>query len=126
VATVTLGTLWLNLASDLSQSWSFPMLSSLQSSPTVNTTSRLYAGGNYRQVTTPGRQSSLAVTVSAATADDRQALEFDLVGVLLCVRDDRGRKFYGFYTNPQVAEHQFDAECEIALTFAEVTVSEAV
>lgn len=126
MATVTLDTLWLNLVSDLSQCWSFPLMSGLQSQPASNVTSRQYAGGNTRMVTVKGRQSVLPVTLLALDAADRQTIEFDLLGVLLCVRDDRGRKFYGYYTNPQVTEHQYDDECDVTVTFTEVTYSEAV
>lgn len=122
----TLRTLWLTLASDPTQSRSFTYMTGLSSTPTVQVSTRLYAGGNYRQVTMKGRQSGLPVTLTACTAEDRQVIEFDWLGKLLCVRDDRGRKFYGSYGQPQIAEHPYNGECDITVTFVETTVSEAV
>lgn len=124
--TVNLTALWINLASDLSQAWSFDLVTSLQMQPVVNTAARRYAGGNYRMFTTPGRQAVMPVTIRALDADQRTLLEVTLPGVLLCVRDNTGRKFYGFYANPQITEHTYNDECDITLTFQQVTVSEAV
>lgn len=124
--TVTLSTLWLSDARDLTQVESFPYLSALGSTPTVGVTSTLYAAGNTRMLTTPGRQSNLAVTLLACTADQRQRIEFDWLGVPLVVRDDRARRFWAYYNSVQVTEHQYDDECDITLTLIEFSHTDAV
>jgi hypothetical protein len=126
MASVTLTRLWLNLASDPSRSWSFAYITGLQSQPAIGASSAPYAAGNYRMSGTPGRQSQLPVTLTAVSRYDRYALEFELPKQLLCVRDDRGRKFYGYYSNPQATEHLYNDECDMTLTFLEVAYSETL
>jgi hypothetical protein len=126
MASISLHTGWINLLADLSQYWSFPSMSGLQSQPIVNVTSRRFAAGNYRMIVQKGRQSSLAVSFAGLSSAERMILEFELPGQALCFRDDRGRKVYGFYANPQFTEHQYDDGCDASLTVQELTYSEAV
>jgi hypothetical protein len=126
MATVTLQTLWLNLASDPSQSWSFPLLASLTSSPSIDIQTQQTADGSFRASTTPGRQGSVQCTVRCADSTQRQALEVTLLGELLCIRDNVGRKFYGMIdSKPSISEHAYNDQCDISLSFTEFTHDEA-
>lgn len=124
--TVVLSTLWINDARDLTQVESFPYLSALASAPTVGVTTTLYAGGNYRMLTTPGPQATLAVTLTAVTPSQRSRLEVDWLGAPLVVRDDRGRRFWCSYSSLQITEHQYDDECAVTLNLVGFSYSDAV
>lgn len=126
IVVVKLTTLWLGLVSDPAQARSFPYLSAASSQPKVQATARLYAGGNTRMVRRRGRQSGQQFTLLGCDAAQRQLIEFDWLGQLLAVRDDRGRKYFGFYVDPQITEHAYNGDCDISITVTEVTRSEAV
>lgn len=122
---VTLQTLWLNLATDLTDYQSFQFMSALGSSPQQNVAINSYAGGRQRAIRTPGTAQQLGATLPACTPGQRAWLE-QHAGELMCARDDRGRKFYGLYTSPSTAEHQYNDEADVDITINEVTVTEVV
>lgn len=133
MATTTLETLWINLASDLSQFLTFPYMTALGSQPTIQISSDPYAGGNIRKTRQKGYKASLSVTLQAVTPAQRVLLEFDAdnggwLGETVCVRDDRGRKFYGYWGDspPQITEYPTTDECDVTLTFTQITHSETV
>lgn len=126
IAVVYVTNLWLSLAADLTQLQTFPYLSANSSAPKIQVSTKLYAGGNYRVVRQRGRQSTQQFTLLCCTAAQRQLIEFDWLGELLVVRDDRGRKYFGVYADPQVTEHPYNDECDITITMQEITKSESV
>lgn len=126
MVSVAITKLWLNLASDTSQSWSFDTVTGLQASPTAQSTQEIDGDGTVNTLTTPGVPKSFAVTLAGCSAVDRQTIEFDLLNVPVWVRDDRSRKFAGSYSTPVITEHQYNDECDIALTFLQADLTEAV
>lgn len=124
MAAVTLRTLWLNDADDLSDFQAFPLMNGLSLSPQQDVTIGKYAGGRLRVSRMPGTAQQASVTLPTCTPDQREWVEAK-IGALLCVRDDRGRKFYAVYANPQITEHPYDGNCDITLTLSEATHSEA-
>lgn len=125
MASITLATLWLNLVSDLSDCQSFDYMTDKASSPQQTVELRKYAAGRTRAIATPGSANQLAVTLAACTGDQVAWLERN-AGQLMLVRDDRGRKFFGIYTNPGGSDHQYDGDGDVALTLNEVTYDETV
>lgn len=125
MATVTLGTVWLNLASDPSVSLSLPTMATL----TINTGQdgevRRLANGRLRLVKRAGQARSASVDIEGATRTEVEWLE-DHVGDLVCVRDDRGRKFFGVYMAVDADEIRANDYANVSLALVEVTHSEVV
>lgn len=119
---VSFGTLWLNPASDLTAGMSFP-LNSLERDPLMQVSSRLYAGGNYRMITTPGRQQTAKVTLGFCTDAQTAFLEANQ-GVLVCFRDPRSGKFFGFYEAPTFTPRFIAGSWSVPFTVQQVTWSE--
>lgn len=125
MATVTLTTLWLNDATDLTDYRSFPLMNQLRATPQTPGEVRLYANGRFRSIKRAGAQQQLAATLAACDRDQVDWIEAH-AGRLLLVRDDRGRKFYGTYYGPTIDEHPYDDEADVTLTLVEISHSEAV
>lgn len=125
MASVTLRTLWLNDADDLSDSMSFPWMSKLSVQTAKPGEVRLMSNGRLRVVTRAGQTRTFDVDLPNLTRVEVEWLEAH-IGRTLLVRDDRGRKIYGaFFTLPDDA-HQYDDENDVQLTLQEITRSEAV
>lgn len=125
MASITIvGEIWLNLASDPSRAWNFQYLTGLQASPQAQASQEIDADGTVNTTTTPGVPKTYAVTLVAVDAMGRQALEHDLLNVPLWFRDDRGRKDAVTYSSCTVTEHPYNDECDIAVTFNVITLSE--
>ena len=123
MTTLTLDTLAIAPVSDLSD-----VLLLGQDSETVDVSSpvevRRYAGGRDRAVSTPGQMSQMAIGASYITRAEYRSL-LDLVGVLVLVRDQRGRAIYGVIDSVSGSEAVTDyVTASFALTSA--TVSEIV
>ena len=125
MASVSLTTLWLCDAADLTDCQSFPYLNAKGNSPQSNVTLAEYAAGRVMATRTPLKAQQLAVTLLACTAEQTAWLE-SKAGVLLLVRDDLGRKFYGIYTTPGGTDHQYNTDADVTLVLNEVSNSEAV
>jgi len=125
MAIVALATLWLNDASALSDSQSFPYMSKMAAVPQTPGEVRPYANGRYRAINRAGVQSRHNVTLPACSRMQIAWIEAK-AGQLLCIRDDRGRKYYGVYYNPTIDEHPYDTNADVTLSLIEVTHSEAV
>jgi hypothetical protein len=123
MATVTLGTLVLNLASDLSQALVLS-LHSLEHTPSKNVSNRVYAGGNTRAIRTPGRAKQAKVTLNFLTAEQVATLKA-WHGELVCFRDPSGEKFYGNFNDPDFNPRPAGVGTPTSFTVNEVTVSEA-
>jgi hypothetical protein len=126
MTTVTLATVWLNLASDLSDYEYFSNMSSLQADKEQVGEAREYANGRIRLVLKSAVKRSIHVTLPVCTRAQIEWLE-DNAGSLMCVRDDRGRKFWGTYFTLAVTERSEDIDSgDVTFDFREVTHSEAV
>ena len=117
---VTLSTVWINLASTLSNYQSFPQMSTLSVDTNQPGQVRTYAGGRLRLVTTAG-----VARTAAVTRDQINWLQ-SVVGQTVLVRDDRGRKIWGTFLTPKVTENQHNGNGDVTLTINEITYSEAV
>ena len=85
---------------------------------------RRYAGGRDRVVSVPGQTSQMSFVASYITRADYQSL-LDLVGVLVLVRDVRGRAVYGVIDSVSGSEAVTDF-VTASFTLTSATVSEIV
>lgn len=125
MASITLSAVWLNLASDLSDCVELDTMTGLTSTPQNTGTIRRYASGRTRAVIPAGVPNQFAVTAQAVPRSTIVWLESH-TGQLMLIRDDRGRKFYGTCFQPATAEHQYDQDGDVTVTFTEISYSEAV
>lgn len=123
MTTLTLDTLAIAPVSDLSD-----VLLLGQDSETVDVSSpvevRRYAGGRDRVVSRPGQTSQMAIVASYITRAEYRSLS-DLVGVLVLVRDQRGRAIYGVIDSVSGSEAVTDY-VTASFTLTSATVSEIV
>lgn len=129
MASVTLTEVWLNLKTDDSQTRSFAYVSSFTSQPAMAISSAVYADGNARMSWVIGYQAKVTVTLLAVSGTDRRLFEFPAaaggwLGELVWFRDDRGRKFCGYFDPPQITEHGYNSECDVQLAFTQVFVDD--
>ena len=124
-ASVTLSTVWINLASTLSNYQAFPLMSALQVDTNQPGEVRTYAGGRLRLVTTAGVARTATVTLLECSRDQINWLQ-SVVGQTVLVRDDRGRKIWGTFLQPKVAENQYAQTGDVTLVINEITYVEAV
>jgi hypothetical protein len=122
---VNLKTVWLNLASDPSSSVSPTTMASLSVDKVAPGEVRTLANGRRRVIRRAGTARSATVSVDAATRAEIEWLE-DHVGEVVCVRDDRGRKFFGAYLSVGVDEIRGNNYGNVSIALTEVTYSEAV
>lgn len=125
MATVTLSTVWLNLASDPTVYLSLPTMASLTIATGQDGEVRRLANGRLRLVKRAGQARSASVDIEGATRTEVDWLE-DHVGDLVCVRDDRGRKFFGVYMGVDADEIRGNDYANVSLALTEVTHSEVV
>lgn len=125
MATVTLTSLWLHTASDLSD---YLLLgqnaeTEVYAQPTEV---RRYAGGRLRAVTRTGAGRTLQITLPGVEPATYESLK-ERVGVEQMLRDQRGRKLWGVIGEVTADEELGHARLEsISFTFLEVTDSEEV
>lgn len=133
MASVILSALVINLASDVdAEPLTFRFGSGVTSAPSITISSSVYSGGNVRKTRQPGYQAKLSATVQAVTPAQRVLLEYSSddpftpgwLGETCCIRDFRGRKFYGYWDAPSIAEHGYNGECDVQLTFTQISYSE--
>jgi hypothetical protein len=124
-ASVTLSTVWINLASTLSNYQSFDQMSALQVDTNQPGEVRTYAGGRLRLVTTAGVARTATITIQEATRDQINWLQ-TYVGQTVLVRDDRGRKIWGTFLTPKVTENQHNGNGDVTIVVNEITYVEAV
>jgi hypothetical protein len=136
MATVTLATLWLNVVGDLDNYQSFPLMTGLTDTPTVpwaGSTSatagqtQLYSDGSIRAITQPGYQKSYAVTLYGCTLAQVAWIDLQCSSQsTLLVRDDRGRRFYAQFYSYAAAEHSYDLNTDVTITFYQVSGTDQV
>lgn len=124
MASITLDTLWINDAADLSQRWSLPLVE-LAAAPLVEGSVRRYAGGRFRSVTRKGTQRGLDVLLDPCDRDTVALIE-RYIGKPLLVRDPTGRKFFAVYYAPDITEHDDGTGAAVRLVLMEVTLTEEV
>jgi hypothetical protein len=138
MAYVTLTTLTLNNALNYADLIQFPLMSQLSDTPAVGimmssnssaanatTPITLYANGTLRAITQPGEQRVLVATCPASTTAQVNWL-YAHMGMVLLVRDDRGRRFWGMYFTYEADEHYYDLNTDITLTIYEMTYTDQI
>ena len=125
MASVALDTVWLSLASDLTQSLQLEV-SSLSDDDVVFGEVRRYAGGRDRSIVRKGRRRTFELSFDAVGNRAQIATLRGWTGLVVLLRDPFGRKAYCvFYGSPLSERIPVDMP-EVSLTLSEVTVSEAV
>jgi hypothetical protein len=125
MATVALATVWLNLASDLSDYQSFSFMSDLEVTPEVDGEARRYAGGRIRLVRKGNLTHSFHISLPSCTRTQVEWLTTN-TGQLMLVRDDRGRKVWGVYFKAPTIEISGEDCADVTIDFVEITHSEAL
>lgn len=83
------------------------------------------ANGRTRLIRRAGSDRQLQVSVRRADRATRERIK-DWSGLLLLLRDGRGRKVYGSYLDPKFSERPGLPVTDITLTFVELSFDEAV
>lgn len=116
----------LNLASDPSDYQAFGYPDSFAPALSVPGEIRVGASGRERSFTRAGRSTVMPVSLPQVPRAQIDWLRSH-VGELMCVRDDRGGKFFGtFYEVPVDESTMTTAYGDVSLQFRSVTFSEAV
>ncbi len=123
MASVSLDTVWLSSASDLTDNLATDSLATLTLAPVTQGTVRLYANGRTRAIAQAGKSQHASVQILACSRADIAWIEAH-AGVLVLVRDPLGRKFYGIYYAPTIIERPVELTADVALDLTEVTHSE--
>lgn len=125
MASVVLGTVWLNVAADPSDHVRFPLMSGLSRETGMEGRVDRLAGGRLRSIKRAGKARTWTLTLPACDPGQKAWLE-QHIGVLVCARDDRGHKVFGEFFAVPVDELSWDEAGDVAVTLHEVTFSEAV
>jgi hypothetical protein len=125
MASLTLATVWVSLASDLTQAVVLDTMTGLTSTPQNAGQVRRYASGRTRAVVPAGVPNQFQVSTAASGRATITWLESH-TGQMVLVRDDRGRKFYATYFQPATSEHAYNGDGDVTLTFSELTHSEGL
>ena len=121
-----LSTVWMNLASDLSDCRSFSMLSSLRPVKAKPGSVNTNASGRQRLIRKAGGGFTFALTLPQLTRDQINWLDLH-IGELMLFRDDRGRKVWCTYFSNPIDEDSADIGFgDGSLSLVEVTHSEIV
>lgn len=124
MASVTLSRVWINLASDMSQSVS-ARSNGRSDVRSVAGQVRTYSGGRRRVVTRAGTQQTVGATLVLLTAMQVSTLE-SWRGALVLFRDSFGRKVWGTFLAVPVTDNLDDSTFNVALVLESITHSEAV
>ncbi|MDI1290916.1 MAG: hypothetical protein PSX37_13325 [bacterium] len=125
MTSVTLRTVWINTAASPSDFRSFQLMSSLTVATVQPGEVRQLASGRSRLVLKAGGvKRTIAAELPLLDRSDVQWLE-DHVGVLVCVRDDRGRKVWGSFLTVPVDESATLTTADVSLAVIEVTHDES-
>lgn len=126
MTTITIDTVWINVASDPSDYRSFDLMSELNVTSTQPGDVRQLASGRARLVLRAGGvKRTINAKLPLLDRTDVEWLE-ERAGVLVCVRDDRGRKIWATFLTVPVDENQGLATADVSLSLVEVTHSEIV
>jgi hypothetical protein len=120
MATIEFGGVYINLASDLSQSVYIDSVAVSATNARTGTV-RAYAGGRLRAFTRSSEPKSVNLSLSYVSMADRETLE-SWVGELVHYRDGRGRLLYGVYLDMNAQEIRgAHGRSDIALTINAVS-----
>ena len=123
---VALTTVWLNLASNLSDYQTFPAMSKLEINTKRPGEARLNANGRTRLIRKTSNNRTFSLDLPICTRAQIDWLELH-VGELMLVRDDRKRKVWCVYFDVPVTETSADTDSgDVNLSLVEITYSEAV
>ena len=125
MATVTLSGVYLASVTDLSDVLRLNAGVELSDAPAARVEARRYSAGRVRMVSRPGQDRALSVSARRVDRTTREQIEA-WTGLLLLLRDGRGRKAYGFYNAPTFREQPGLAYSDVSLTFVQVSHDEAV
>lgn len=114
---------WINLAADPSQLVSVTT-DGLGLQTQVQVSTQAYAAGVYRLKRQAGRQQTLKVNVPWCS-DAASAQLLDWQGELVCVRDPRGSKVFGVYTDAAPQAMSPDG-WSLSFTLQQVTFAETL
>lgn len=123
---VNLGAVWLNSVEDLDDGVGFDNVTGLNLVTSTDGDVRALANGRLRMVTTTTSRRQYALLLELCSRPEIDWLEAH-VAQLLCVRDDRGRKFFATYFEVNTTELIERSDYgDVSLRLTEVTYSEAV
>jgi hypothetical protein len=125
MVSMSLGTVWLNSASDLSDFLAVEYVTGIEAAPTQAGEVRTYAGGRLRNVSWDGDQQNLNLTFGVLTRSAVRWVERH-AGRTIVVRDPVGRKFFGVYRNPRITERRGENAADVSLTVEQTSSSEVV
>jgi hypothetical protein len=125
MVSMSLATVWLNSAVDLSDCLAVEYVTGIESAPTQNGEVRVYAGGRLRDVSWDGDQENLNLTFGVMTRAAIRWVELH-AGKPVVVRDPVGRKFFGVYRNPRITERRGENAADVSLTVQQTSASEVV
>lgn len=125
MASVTLKAIWFNRVADPADFLALRYVSGFDRAPEKPGNFRRGAGGRVRLFTRAGRELSWSLSFKAVSLAQKEWLEAH-AGELLCIRDDRGGKFFGSYLGVGVGEHRYNHEADVSLEVTEISFSEAV
>lgn len=125
VAAVQLTGIWINVAADPSNYRSFPYVTAYSPSTQVQAQPRILANGRERVVRRAGVSTPMSVTFETTQADVDWLNS--VVGETVCVRDDVGRKMFGYFDSVPVTEDTVDRDRPVVtLQIRSLSYSEAV
>lgn len=122
MASVSFKNLVLNLASDETQPPLILRMQTMQPAPAMTLGSQAYADGQFRIGQMTDYQYVVPVHLVRVPAASRQMLELPpslggWLGLTVCVRGLRSRKFFGYWDPPSIDEaYRFDDYCHVDLT----------
>ena len=120
MASVTLTTCWVHLASDLATA--VPLdVSALSEKEATFGQVRTYVGGRRRRVSSAGIDRQLAISATLVPRATMEALR-SWQGQVVLFRDPRGRVTYGTYEDVPATEYMTVDFIDTSLTLTEVTV----
>lgn len=122
-AIITLDTIVLNDAVDLSDVLVLDRMATYSRSANTDVRTQKVASGGYRVIRSKGKQAVWDVTATRVTVTDLEWLE-NHVGFTVCVRDDVGRKFYALLSDLDVTEVPRPRTGNASFTLSEVSWDE--
>lgn len=125
MASMDLGTVWLNSAVDYSDALAVEYVTGVEFDPTQNGEVRVYAGGRLRDISWDGDQQVLTLTFGVMARTAVQWVEAH-AGKPIVVRDPVGRKFFGVYRNPRITERRGENAADVSLAVVATSASEVV
>ncbi|HLR96139.1 MAG TPA: hypothetical protein VK053_16580 [Jiangellaceae bacterium] len=122
MASVRLKAIWLNDADNPADALALNLVRSFRKVPATRLGQvRRNAAGLTRLVTRPGREVSWMLVFGTTTPVEKQWIE-DHAGEVLCVRDNRGGKFFAAYLAPSWDERTWSHDADnVTLELVEIS-----